>query len=134
MMMHKLTGVILIFLAVFLGWYFGYISGAKNQMYFNAVARASLYEKAISLSNEEARQMLNGFLFKQKCLLGSDFNYNTYTVMHPIHNDVLKFYKFNIERICGDFGCKCEAQEEIEKQRSNTSHPVRRAKSVRNWR
>ena len=99
-----------IFIVIIVGsvsWYFGYSSGAKNQKYFDAAARASLYDKAVSLNDEEAIQMLKNFLFKQKCILSSDFNYDTYTVYHPIHSEVLGYYNSNIQRICGDSGCDC---------------------------
>lgn len=107
--MPKLVVVlILLFVVASVSWYFGYISGAENQIYFDAVAKASLYEKAISLNDENTRLMLKGFLLKQQCILSSEFNYSNYTVNHPIHSDVLEYYHANIDRICGASGCGCE--------------------------
>ena len=94
-------------MAAFLGWYSGYISGVENQVYFDAVARATLYEKAKGLDDQDMRQMLEGFLLKQRCTLASDFNYDTYTVNHPIHSGVLRYYKANIDSVCKDSECDC---------------------------
>lgn len=108
--MYKFTfAIVFLSFTAFIGWYFGYISGAKNQIHFDAAARVSLYEKSLSLDdNKEVRQMLKGFLWKQKCLLASDFNYDTYTIKHPVHSDVLDYYDRNIKRICMNGDCECD--------------------------
>ena len=96
----------------FIGWYFGYISGARNQIHFDAVGRVLLYEAALSSTEKEARSMLKVFHWKQKCLLANDgyyddFNYDTYTIYHPIHSEVLDFYEKYRSSICANNICEC---------------------------
>lgn len=97
----------LILLGFVLGGYLGYQSGAKNQLHFDAVARASLLEKVLDSDDAQRKDFISGMLQKEKCLLSSDFNFSTFTANHPIHNDVLDYYKKNIERVCSNNSCKC---------------------------
>ena len=97
-----------IILTAFVGWYFGYINGAKNQLYFDAAARASLYEKGVIMDDEGRKEMIGLFLSKQRCLLSSGFNFDTFTVNHPIHLGILDYYEKNIERVCSNNKCVCE--------------------------
>ncbi len=107
MLKYSIGVFVLMFLSGFVGWYFGYINGAQNQVHFDAVARASLYEKALKSPVGSTSEMVNKFLFKQKCLLSSDFNYDTLTVHHPAHSDLLWYYKENLNRICTVESCGC---------------------------
>ena len=93
--------------AAFVGWYYGYISGVENQVHFDAAARVSLYEKAEEMDDDGMRQMLRGFLLRQRCTLASDFNYSTYTINHPIHRGVLAYYRANIDNVCKSKDCGC---------------------------
>lgn len=91
------------------GWYIGYINGAENQVYFDAVAKASLFKFAINSKNPSLEEVINGLLLKQKCLLGSDFDFKTITIYHPIHDEVREFYLVNRDAVCDfDPNCNCE--------------------------
>ena len=102
-------GILIILMS--LTWYFGYSSGVRNQFYFDAAGRAALYKGAISrLEKEEGAKPLEEFLFRQKCLLASDFNYETYTIHHPIHSQLLENYNLYKTHVCGDDGCTCKLE------------------------
>lgn len=101
----RILGVIFLFFTFASGWMLGYYYGAVNQVYFDAPARISMLNR-ISNDNEK-NDVLEGLILRERCVL-SDLEYsNTFTALHPVHEETRFQFERLIGKVCEDELCGC---------------------------
>jgi hypothetical protein len=100
-------GTIAVLLIAFIGWYVGYQQAITDQWYFDAPAKIVLLQKALGEDGTGDQEIINGMIFKQKCILSNKDYAKSFSVYHPASREMRLYYNSKIREVCGESGCTC---------------------------